>query len=161
MVYAASQLLTIDAGGTAPGRFRVMDADRFDSLSRSLAITGSRRLALTAALGGALGLLGLTHPDDATAGGKCKPTCNECQTCTKGPCTKTPHGKKCKKDTCQAKGDGAGCSVGTCQSGSCVTAAPPQACREAARRNLCPITGTCMENCLAGTVFVPESCTCQ
>ena len=43
-----------------------MDSARFDSLTRSLTQTGSRRRAL-AALSGALGLFGLTDADDATA----------------------------------------------------------------------------------------------
>ena len=58
-----------------------MDADRFDSLARSLTAAGSRRRALAAALSGALGLLGLAHPDDVAAAksGKCKPKCGECK----------------------------------------------------------------------------------
>jgi hypothetical protein len=40
-----------------------MDADRFDSLSRSLTDTPSRRGALAALLGGSLGLLGMTETD--------------------------------------------------------------------------------------------------
>jgi hypothetical protein len=44
-----------------------MDADRFDTLARSLTATGSRRHAL-AALSGALGLvLGASLPEDAAA----------------------------------------------------------------------------------------------
>jgi hypothetical protein len=58
-----------------------MDVDRFDMLARSLTSSGSRRRALSAALAGSLGLLGLAQPDEVTAGGACKPRCNECQTC--------------------------------------------------------------------------------
>jgi hypothetical protein len=39
-----------------------VDADRFDGVVRTLALSGSRRGALGALLGGALGLLGLTAP---------------------------------------------------------------------------------------------------
>ena len=48
-----------------------MDPPRFDSLARSLTAAGSRRRALALDLSGALGSLGLAHPDDAAAGGKC------------------------------------------------------------------------------------------
>src|SRR5688572_30849290 len=105
-----------------------MDADRFDTLARSLTTSGSRRRALTAALAGSLGFLGLAHPDDATAGGKCKPSCPECQTWKKGKCHKTKHGKVCKKGKCKAKAEGTGCSTGSCESGSCV-APPPFTCQ--------------------------------
>ena len=106
-----------------------MDANRFDTLTRSLTTTGSRRRALGAVLGGSLGLLGLAHPDAAEAGGECKPRCGECATCKKGACRKTKHGKKCKKGTCQAKANGTGCSTGTCQGGSCtITVAPAPTC---------------------------------
>jgi len=105
-----------------------MDADRFDSLARSRTTSGSRRRALTTALAGSLGLLGLAHPNKAMGGGACKPACTECQTCKKGKCHKTNHGKVCKKGKCEAKAEGTGCSVGSCQSGNCLaatTSAPP------------------------------------
>ena len=46
-----------------------MDADRFDTLTRSLTAAGSRRRALAAALAGSLGLLALTDPGDVAAAG--------------------------------------------------------------------------------------------
>ena len=63
-----------------------MDADRFDSLTRSLMSSGSRRRALGAVAGGVLGLLGLADSDDASAAksGKCKPRCGECARCKRG-----------------------------------------------------------------------------
>ena len=153
-----------------------MDAECFDTLTRMLTAAGSRRRAL-AALSGAFGLLSLAHPQDATAAtsGKCTPKCGECEKCQKGDCDKKNGKKRCQQGTCKPKAEGTGCSNGACQGRRCVAAAapapllppppppppPPQACREAARRNFCPITGTCMANCPAGTVFIPESCTCQ
>lgn len=70
-----------------------MDAQRFDTLTRSLTQTGSRRRAVTAALAGALALLGLARPDEAVAGGRCKPKYTECETCKKGK-----HGKRRQGD---------------------------------------------------------------
>src|SRR4051812_11468688 len=102
-----------------------MDATRFDTLARSLAAAGSRRRTLTTALGGALSLLSLANLGEVAAEGACKPACGECQTCKKGSCHKTKHGKKCKKGTCQAKPPGTGCSSGTCQSGVCTSPPPP------------------------------------
>jgi len=96
-----------------------MDGHRFDTLTRSLSTPGSRRNALVAVLGGTLGLLGLSHVDVASAGGKCKPACNECQTCKKGTCHKSKHGKACKKSKCQAKVEGTACTGGRCRSGIC------------------------------------------
>src|SRR5829696_2458391 len=104
-----------------------MDAHRFDTLTRSLTQTGSRRHALAAALAGALGLLGLPRPHGSAAGGKCKPACNACATCKKGPCHKTKHGKVCKKGKCQAKAEGTACPGGTCQSGRCCVPDHPAA----------------------------------
>ena len=99
-----------------------MDADRFDSLTRALTAAGSRRNALAPALGGALGLLGLVHLDGTVAGGTFKPGC---QTCKKGKCRKTSHGKTCKTGKCTAKPFGTPRSGGTCQSGTCIAAASP------------------------------------
>lgn len=106
-----------------------MDADRFDTLTRALTGSGSRRDALAATLGGALGVLGLAAPDDAAAArsAKCKPRCGECERCKRGDCKQTKHGKKrCNPGKCKAKAFGTPCSVGTCQNGSCIapTAAP-------------------------------------
>jgi hypothetical protein len=44
-----------------------MDAGRFDSLTRTLTLPGSRRRALVAVLGGTLGLRGLTETNQAAA----------------------------------------------------------------------------------------------
>ena len=99
-----------------------MDGARFDTLARSLTAAGSRRRALATALSSALGILGLARSDEAAAGGKCKPACTECESCKKGKCHKTKHGKVCKKGKCQAKTAGTACTApagGTCQSGTC------------------------------------------
>ncbi len=88
-----------------------MDARRFDTLARLLTRTGSRRRALLAALGGALGTTpGAFSVDEAAAKKKCP------------PCTKRNKQGKCKKK----KPDGITCkNGGTCQGGRCVAAAPP------------------------------------
>ena len=114
-----------------------MDADRFDSLIRSLTTVGSRRRTLATVITGAIGLLGLAGADDAAAGksGKCKPQCGECATCDKGKCKKKNGKKRCKKGKCKAKGNGTGCSIGTCQNGGCVAtggSVPLQFCANAA-----------------------------
>jgi hypothetical protein len=87
-----------------------MDAGRFDSLTRALARVGSRRLALSGLLTGALGLLG-PRPHEAAA--KKKKPCPPC--------------KKRKKGKCKAAlPDGTVCSGGTCQGGNCIaTPTPP------------------------------------
>ncbi len=41
-----------------------IDADRFDTLSRSLLVSGTRRRALALALSGALDVFRLVYPDD-------------------------------------------------------------------------------------------------
>src|SRR5215218_619126 len=84
-----------------------MDADRFDTLSRSLSDARSRRTMMAALLGGTLSLVGLA---EAEAKKKCQ------------PCKKLKHGK-CKGK----KPDGTACPGGACQGGSCVaaTVAPP------------------------------------
>ena len=128
-----------------------MDGSRFDTLTRSLAVVGSRRRAL-AALGGALGLLGLVHPDDAAAAksGKCKSKCDECQRCKRGKCKKTNGTKRCKKGKCQAKSNGTGCSVGNCLEGSCF----PQ--------STCPATTTGFCSTTPETCSAPEAvCVCD
>ena len=86
-----------------------MDGARFDTLARSLIAIGSRRRALTAALGGSLGLLSLDRRDEAAARKKACP-----------PCKKRKKGK-CKKRL----PDGTACAGGSCQAGSCVAATPP------------------------------------
>jgi hypothetical protein len=147
-----------------------MDAIRFDTLARSLTTSGSRRRAVAAALGSALGLFGLAHPDDAMAGGACKPACTECQSCKKGKCHKTKHGKKCKKGTCQPTNDGLTCQNNPCREcrgGICSNRAsdtcqgtPCKACRDGTCSNKpnetsCNGTG----KCLTGVCNAPPSCT--
>jgi hypothetical protein len=87
-----------------------MDADRFDTLTRSLTAGGSRRRAMAAGLGSALSLLGLAHSDETGAkSGKCKPACGECAKCDKGRCQKKNGTKRCKKGKCKPKADGTAC----------------------------------------------------
>ncbi len=98
-----------------------MDADTFDSLSRSLTVMGSRRRSLMATLGVVLGALGLAASDDAKAAksGKCKRQPGECETCKKGRCEKKNGKKRCKAGKIQPKPFGTPCPGGTCQNGLC------------------------------------------
>ncbi len=99
-----------------------MDADRFETLMRSLSAVGSRRRSLRTTLGVVLGALGLAASDaaDAAKSGTCKPPCGECQRCKKGDCDRK-HGKKvCRKGRCKLQRFGTPCTGGTCQSGRCV-----------------------------------------
>ena len=91
---------------------------------------------MAAAIGGALGLLGLTDRNDAAAArsGKCKQLCGECERCKRGDCDKKDGKKRCQKGKCKPNADGTGCSVGTCQGGRCVAAPPPPFC---AGKNTC------------------------
>jgi hypothetical protein len=132
-----------------------MDADRFDALARNLTVTGSRRRALTTALGSTLALTGLIATDDSMAGGG-KPKCPECKKCK---CKTTRHGKKCK---CKPKPVGTPCGIGTCQSGSCVATAtapppPPPFC-EASRSTLCNPTPGASFECSSDPT---KSCVCM
>jgi hypothetical protein len=101
-----------------------MDAPRFDALARSLSTTGSRRRALAAAVSGALGVLGRSAPDEATAAksGKCQRTPGECERCKKGTCDRKNGKKTCRKGKLTPKAEGTPCASGSCQSGRCVTA---------------------------------------
>jgi hypothetical protein len=92
-----------------------MEVNRFDLLTRSLSVAGSRRSALALGLGG-LVTLGLAHSEDVAAGGKCKPKCPECKQCKKG--------KNGKKGKCKPKPNGTACSAGSCQNGSCAAVTP-------------------------------------
>ena len=119
-----------------------MDHHRFDTLTRSLTTTGSRRRALIMALSGALGVLGLVHADDAAAAKKCP------------PCKKRKQGK-CKKKL----PDGTACSGGMCQSGSCVRTPspppPPSDCTPECSGKDCGDDG-CAGVC--GSCTAPETC---
>ena len=136
-----------------------MDPNRFDSLARSLTEARSRR-ALTAALAGFLGLLGLAAPDDAAAAksGKCKPKCGECEKCNKGDCKRKNGTKRCKKGKCKARDNGTACSSGrTCQNGTCVC--PPDKPAFCTSQNVC---GQCCDNlpCCGKTACGPQEPIC-
>jgi hypothetical protein len=89
-----------------------MDAIGFDTLTRTLTDTRSRRGSLASLLGGALGLFGLTQAEAK----KKKRPCPPCKKRRKGKCKATLP-------------DGTACASGTCQRGSCV--AP--SCRDGTR----------------------------
>lgn len=85
-----------------------MDMNQFDHLSRIVARSSSRRLALGVAA--ALGL-GVSQGDARKKKPKnqCKGGCGPCQVCR----------KKGKKKMCVTAPDGTTCTGGTCRAGSC------------------------------------------
>ena|SRR5215216_7294691 len=122
-----------------------MDDDRFDTLTRSLTVVGSRRRAMTGGLGSVLSLLGLAQSDETVAkSGKCKPACGECAKCEKGRCHKKNGKKVCNRGKCKPKANGTACSVGTCQTGGCI-------CPFVGLRGLCADAGACCTS-TTGTV---------
>ena len=137
-----------------------MDETRFDDIAKALGMQTTRRLTISALLGGTLGILGFTEMTSA-ASGKCKQDCGECKTCKKGKC-QTKNGKKtCKKGTCQSKAEGASCASptgGTCQAGRCACPAGNVLCDgvcQAGRRCACPegtefCGGVCQGPCPLG-----------
>jgi hypothetical protein len=151
-----------------------MDADRFDSLARSLVVAGTRRQVVVA-LAASLGLLGLAKPDDVAAAksGRCKPQCAECQHCKRGHCRKTRHHKKrCKKGRCQPVSEGTFCTGGSCCGGRCVNTRTNEAncggCGVACPAGLSCCRGICTNratdpaNCgRCGTVCPPTAPVCS
>src|SRR3954447_26501582 len=125
-----------------------MDPSCFDALTRSLSTAGSRRHALVVAVGGALGLLGLSQADDADADGACKPVCGACQTCQRGHCHKSKQGKKhCRRGTCVATPPGT-VSCG----GACVDlTSDPRNCGSCGTR--CSVNQTCNAGTCTCTIF--------
>jgi hypothetical protein len=97
-----------------------VDETRFDDMAKALGRQTTRRLTVSAFLGGALGVLGVRETEAASSG--CGKDCGECKTCKRGTC-KTKNGKKrCRRGKCESLADGAACSLptsGTCQSGVC------------------------------------------
>ncbi len=82
-----------------------MDAARFDRLARSLTDRRSRRGALAAVVGGALGVAGLAETD-------AKKSCPPCKKRKKGKCKKKlPDGTPCGNGVCRA-GTCAACAAG-------------------------------------------------
>jgi hypothetical protein len=164
-----------------------MDAEQFDTLARSLTDSRSRRRALAAVLGGALGAAGLAESDARN-----KKKCPPCKKRQKGKCRgNQPDGTLCKGGRCQG---GRCCVPTTCADrgkdcgnladgcGSILncgdTCPPPQTCGGGGTPNLCgcvPTNGACDLNtpaaccdqacCLngiAGAVCAPgvPSCCC-
>ena len=87
----------------------LIDGPAFDTLTRSLTTTGSRRRALGSLLAGTLGLFG-SQTEQAAA--RKKKQCPPCKKRKQGKCRGTLP-------------DGAACAGGTCLGGRCVAAAPP------------------------------------
>src|SRR5215207_9125031 len=165
-VYAASQELSkrrwrLDAV-LAPGPHRRsqatpevygMDADRFDSLVRSLTGARSRRGALRGLLAGSLGLLGWSPAEDTTAK-NCKKITNKakrkkCLAKARGQTPVVPPSPcvpQCAAtNACDGDGCGNSCGVCTaptvCVGGSCVCPDGTKPCGSA-----CILTAECCTN---------------
>lgn len=123
-----------------------MDADRFDSLARSLTVAGPRRRVLATAFAGALGALGLANSDEASAAksGKCKPKCGECEKCRKGECNKKNGKKRCRRGRCVANPRGTVSCSGTCVN----LQTDPRNC------------GSCGKRCQLNAICSAGICTC-
>jgi hypothetical protein len=121
-----------------------MDADRFDTLSRTLSATPSRRAAFRLLGALSLGLVARIRPEPAEAkSGKCKPKCGECERCKRGDCDKKNGKTRCQKGKCKPKANGLTCDGGgTCQKGRCVVPF-------CAGRNSCQ-DGNAITTCQAG-----------
>jgi hypothetical protein len=144
-----------------------MDADRLDSLARSLARSGRRRTLLCLLTGGALGLAGWPHADDAAAHNtlkKCKKiedkkkrkACikkakkhNATHTITPiTTCTPTCGGRTCGDNGCGGSCGACGGSS-SCIEGICTCPSPQEFCG-----------GTCVPPCEATQARNPISCGC-
>jgi hypothetical protein len=133
----------------------IMDADRFDTLARSLTIAGSRRRVLGLLSGVGLGgLAPLLHLADAEAGKrkkkkKKKKKSTDTPLSTLGPiCTPRCGGRRCG-------GNGCGGTCGTCA--ECQTCEPTV--------GLCPMTlgsdtTPCSGGACCGGACCPPSCQC-
>jgi hypothetical protein len=84
-----------------------VDVDQFDHLSRVVARSSSRRVALGVAA--ALGLAAAQVDAGKKPKNKCKGGCGPCRICK----------KKGNKRTCVTAPDGATCNGGSCRAGSC------------------------------------------
>ena len=102
-----------------------MDADRFDTLTRSLTVAGSRRRALGPRSAARSWRSELADPDDAVAArsARCRRKPGECERCDRGKCEKKDGKKRCKAGKIKSKPFGTPCSLGTCQNGACIAAA--------------------------------------
>jgi hypothetical protein len=133
-----------------------MDGSRFDALSRALTATGSRRLTLVALLGGIAGFQGLSDARARGKSGTCKPRCNECERCDKGPCRRRNGKKHCHKGKCKPKPAGTLCAAfpgGVCQNGTCVDVQRDET-NCGALGTTCGVTQVCQ----AGSCFPRSTC---
>jgi hypothetical protein len=141
-----------------------MDADRFDTLLRSLAQTPSRRGALRVLAGSVLAGLVTVDGDNSDAhnplkkckkkSGKAKKKC-----LTKAKAHNATHAtasctRNCAGKTCGADGCGGGCGVActggrTCQNGTCRCPGGTELCND-----------TCVAPCGPGTQRTSSTCTC-
>jgi hypothetical protein len=121
-----------------------MDGARFDTLTRGLCDTRSRRQTLAATLGGALGMaLAASSVSDVAAKKKCPP----CKRRKKGKCKKKlPNGTVCRDGTCQ-NGRCIGLCVGQPDDTACGIG--QQCCDE-----------NCVAECAANEQRDPVTCGC-
>ena len=82
----------------------MMDAERFDAISRALGTQAGRRGMVRVAAGSALGLLGLSRLADSALARTCNvdSDCNRNKVCARGKCVECKSDKDCSnKTTCQ------------------------------------------------------------
>lgn len=129
-----------------------MDADRFDSISRILGASSTRRAALSGLLATAIGQVSYVRPNGVWAGFRgCKVGCRICQTCKNGKCIRTANGKRCKRGKCVSVRNGTRCPEGTCLGGRCVPfPTPPPLCRT--------LRQSCDDDCCDGLVCDRNGC---
>jgi hypothetical protein len=103
-----------------------MEADLFDTLTRSLSMVGSRRRVFVTALSGVLAALTQAVPNEVSAArsAKCRREPGECERCDRGTCHKKNGKRRCRPGKIKLGPFGTPCSTGTCQYGACVAAVP-------------------------------------
>jgi hypothetical protein len=166
---------TLPVRAFAHAKDSVMDADHFDSLARSLCIAGSRRRALVAILGGALGVVvGASPVRESLAEkkkGKKKKSCSQCKKRKNGQCKPRANGTACRGDgTCQR----GRCKAPFCAGrNSCEDGNPISICQRAGAAEQCVCVATAdtgapfcaqnnagsgQENCLVTPCDAGETC---
>jgi hypothetical protein len=147
-----------------------MDAQRFDTLTKTLSASGSRRGALAALLAGTLGLLGLpettagrmkqrhrqrheqgrnTDQDKAAAEGPCGNGSGKANACTRHRQCCTGYCDK-KRGRCRCRGLGKSCRESR---NCCTTHGQPMTCQGGRCQTVCTPTSGCpaCQTCQAGS----------
>ena len=135
-----------------------MEQARFDNIAKALGSQATRRLTLSALLGGTLGAFGVADAGAAKSG-KSKPACGECEKCKKGKCKPKPNGTACTAPSGNA----------TCQTGVCICPQGSTDCFGTCRSTQTDPAncGTCGKvcaaldsSCAAGRCCKPGGATC-